>query len=159
MLAAPRTQRGFTLLEVLITLVIMAIGLLGLARLQLAGLGQTHGSYLRSQAIHFAYDMADRMRANPQGIEDGDYDSITSTPASYTDCETTTCTTSQLATFDAYQWRTAIEATTTGLPGGSGTVSGSGTSSDFTITISWYEPRQTVGTSFTLTFRAQDTTL
>jgi type IV pilus assembly protein PilV len=56
-------QRGFSLLEVLIALLVLSIGLLGLAALQAAGLRSSHGAYLSSQATLLAYDMADRVRA------------------------------------------------------------------------------------------------
>ena len=55
---------GFTLLEVLIALVVLSIGLLGIAALQGVGLRSSHGAYLTSQASLLAYDMADRVRAN-----------------------------------------------------------------------------------------------
>lgn len=57
-------QAGFTLLEILVALVILSIGLLGLAGLQATGLRSNHSGYLRSQATILAYEMADRMRAN-----------------------------------------------------------------------------------------------
>ncbi len=60
---ADRRSGGFTLLEVLIAIVVLAIGLLGLAALQLRGLTDTGNAYLRSQATWLAYDVADRMRA------------------------------------------------------------------------------------------------
>lgn len=59
-----RTSRGFTLLEVLITVVIFSIGLLGLAGLQATGIKLNHSSLLRTQATLLAYDVADCMRAN-----------------------------------------------------------------------------------------------
>ena len=55
---------GFTLLEVLVTLVIMSIGLLGLASLQLRSLQYTHASYQRTLASIYAKDMAERMWTN-----------------------------------------------------------------------------------------------
>ena len=57
-------QGGFTLIEVLVSVVILAIGLLGLAGMQAAGLKLNHDSFLRSKATLAAYDMADRIRAN-----------------------------------------------------------------------------------------------
>jgi len=57
-------SRGFTLIEVLISVVIFSIGLLGLAGLQATGIKLNHSSLLRSQATLMAYDIADRMRAN-----------------------------------------------------------------------------------------------
>jgi len=56
-------QQGFSLLEVLIAALVLAIGLLGLAALQASGLQSGHASSLHSQATLLAYDIADRMRA------------------------------------------------------------------------------------------------
>jgi len=55
---------GFTLLEVMISLLILSIGLLGIAALQANSLKTNHGAYQRTQAIFLAYDMMDRLRAN-----------------------------------------------------------------------------------------------
>lgn len=72
---AHRSQAGFTLLEVLIALLVLSIGLLGLAALQAAGLRSSHGAYLSSQATLLAYDMADRIRAAERidTADPGDY--------------------------------------------------------------------------------------
>lgn len=64
-ITSPSRSRGFTLLEVLIALVILSIGLLGIATLQGVGLRSSQGAYLTSQASLLAYDIADRIRANP----------------------------------------------------------------------------------------------
>ena len=55
---------GVSLIEVLVTVVVLSIGLLGLAGMQATGSKFNHSAYLRSQAVNLAYDMADRMRAN-----------------------------------------------------------------------------------------------
>ena len=60
---------GFTLIEVLVAMLILAIGLLGVAALQFKGLQFTHDSYLRSQITFLAYDIADRMRLNRTNAE------------------------------------------------------------------------------------------
>lgn len=59
-----RKQSGFSMLEVLVTLLIMSVGLLGLAGLTAASMRNNHGAYHRTQAVWLAYDIADRMRAN-----------------------------------------------------------------------------------------------
>ena len=61
-------QRGFTLLEVLIAIVIFSIGLMGIAGLQASGMRYTQDSQLRTIAIAQAETMADRMRADPVGV-------------------------------------------------------------------------------------------
>ncbi len=67
-------QRGFSLIEVLIAMLVLAIGLLGMAQMQASGLRSTHGAYLRTQATLLAGDMLDSMRANMTVARAGGYD-------------------------------------------------------------------------------------
>jgi type IV pilus assembly protein PilV len=55
---------GMTLVEVLVALVVISVGLLGIAALQMVSLRNSQGSYLRTQATALADDIIDRMRAN-----------------------------------------------------------------------------------------------
>lgn len=131
-------QSGFTLLEVLITLVILAIGLLGLAGLQATGLKNNHSAYMRSQATQLAYDIADRMRANMTAVESDSY--ITSNPSSaakQTTCMTAPgCDPALMAENDLYEWNLAL---TNSLPLVEASISIlSGT---HTITINWDDNR------------------
>ena len=67
----------FSLMEVLIAMLVLAIGLLGLASLQAQSLKFNHDSYVRSQSTFLAYEMMDRMRANPAAVySDGILDPI-----------------------------------------------------------------------------------
>jgi type IV pilus assembly protein PilV len=59
-----KTGAGFTLIEVLVAMVVLTVGLLGLAGLQATSLKNSQNAYYRSVATQLAYDMADRMRAN-----------------------------------------------------------------------------------------------
>lgn len=59
-----RMQRGFSMIEVLVTLVILAFGLLGFALLQTMNLRYTQSANHRTQATNLAYDLLDQMRAN-----------------------------------------------------------------------------------------------
>lgn len=97
-----RRSRGMTLIEVLIAIVIFAIGLLGIAALQVAGLRYTKGSQTRAVAVLQAENMIDRMRANPTGVADDDYDSPID--AQTVDCDDATCTPAELAAFDWARW-------------------------------------------------------
>lgn len=68
-----RGQTGFSLLEVLITALILSVGLLGLAGLQIAGMKTTHNSYQSQQATWLVHDLLERMRANRAGVVAGNY--------------------------------------------------------------------------------------
>ena len=74
-MAIQDNSNGFSLLEVLVTLLILSVGLLGLAGLQVQGLRFNHFAYMRGQTSALAYAMADRMRANRFAIVSatGDY--------------------------------------------------------------------------------------
>lgn len=67
---------GFTLIEVLVAVLVMALALLGLAGLQTLGVTSSNNAYYYTQAIYLANDMADRMRSNQPGIAAGDYDGV-----------------------------------------------------------------------------------
>lgn len=68
---------GFTLIEVLITTVIMSGALLGLAGLQATALRDNIGAIHRSQAVLYAHDMAERIRTNPAAVADNEFLNIT----------------------------------------------------------------------------------
>lgn len=117
--AIRKSQAGFTLLEILVAIVVLSIGLLGLAGIQVVSLNNNQVAYYRSIASQQAYDMADRMRANLAGITAGNYNNLTATKPADPACIATGCTVAQMATTDHYQWLTNSE---TLLPSGSGTV-------------------------------------
>lgn len=71
-LAHPR-ESGFTLLEILIAVVILTVGLLGLAGLQARSLQANQSALTRSQAVVLSYDIIDRLRANRASARDGVY--------------------------------------------------------------------------------------
>lgn len=63
-------QSGFSIIEVLVALIILAIGLLGVAGVQALSLKQTANSNIRSQITMYAYDLSERMRAEPGHFND-----------------------------------------------------------------------------------------
>lgn len=69
----PARSRGMTLIEVLVTLVITSVGLLGVAAMQLTSLRNNYDAYVRSQAAMLAADILDRMRANRDEALGGNY--------------------------------------------------------------------------------------
>lgn len=117
-------QQGFTLLEILIAIVIMSLGLLGLAGLQAASLKNNQTAYFRAMGAQQVYDMADRIRANQAGVSAGNYDSLnSSTPADpgcfNADAAQTGCSAANMAITDHHQWNTNNGRL---LPGGVGEV-------------------------------------
>ena len=137
-----KTNTGFTLIEVLIAMLILAFGLLGLAGLQTTGLRNNLSAYNRSQATQLAYDMADRMRAN---IADaGTLGASVYTTVALGDavaqgsCITvaTACSAAQMAQQDLFEWNQNL---TNILPGGQGTIAVA--ASLFTITVNWDDDR------------------
>lgn len=128
-------EKGLSLIEVLVTLLITSVGLLGLAALQGRSLQFNHGAYLRSQANILAYDMADRMRLNKDDARANLYN------ISISDGVPTAVST---VTTDQNQWLTLIAAT---LPAGDGAVSCA--SNICTLTIQWREAGRDANDSFT----------
>lgn len=138
---APR-QRGFSLIEVLVALLVLSIGLLGLAALQTTSLQFNTGSYHRTQATFLAYDIIDRMRANIDVVADSDgnaYDQPTSTDVTMsTDCDTAICTSAQLAIYDVRKWYERAVVTLPGAAASPPTIQVI-TGNQVTVTISWME--------------------
>lgn len=122
-------QYGFGLIEVLISVVVLAVGLLGIAGLQLTMIRDNHAAYMRSIAIAQTSNMIDRMRANYEGVKAGHYNNISGIPAN-PNCSP--CSGSQLAQLDAYQWNTKNAQL---LPSGQGSVVSGG--NRFTISVCW----------------------
>ena len=127
---------GFTLIEILIAVVVLAVGLLGLAGLQATSLRNNQSAYNRSQATQLAYDLADRMRANFAGK--AAYTAILpSSATAKANCLTITgCVSSEMAENDLFEWNLAVSTT---LPSGIGTLAVS--DNVYTISITWDDDR------------------
>jgi len=92
-------QSGFSLIEVLISVLVLAIGLLGLGGLQLASLKGASNSHSRNVATMYAMELADRMRANPLGVQGGFYSGSISCGGKACRIDTF-CTPAEVASFD-----------------------------------------------------------
>lgn len=147
-LGAVRHARGFTLLEALVAVVVISIGLLGLLGLQTVAVVNTQTSQSRTMASIAADDMADRIRANPAGAQDGEYDEIKSpykkedgAAPPVTDCVDANCSAAQIATIDSWEWtRTIFESLNgEGYVACSGRSSPGGPCQTFAIAVVWRE--------------------
>jgi type IV pilus assembly protein PilV len=104
LLYSKNSAKGFTLLEVLVAMVLLSIGLLGVARLQMFGLQNTGNAYFRTQASGLLTELIERVRANPQGALDNHY-SVAMPSCNLVvskNCVTNSCSESELALFDMY---------------------------------------------------------
>lgn len=110
-------QRGSSLIEVMVALLILAVGLLGFAGLQARGMQMARKSYSHSQAVFLADDLVERMRANPTAVTAGNYKSAKTgaVPSTTAVCSTASpCAPTALASKDMNTWAQLL---TTVLPG------------------------------------------
>lgn len=117
---------GFSLLEVMIAILVLSIGLLGMAGLQLNAMKFNQTATVRSHATFLAYDIADRMRANRAVAKAGGYEIASDEEA----------TGASVAQSDLGTWKDSLERF---LPGGQGSVAVDG--DIVTVTIIWDETR------------------
>jgi type IV pilus assembly protein PilV len=137
--SSTHTNRGFSLIEVLIAILVLSMGLLGNAGLVAASLKNSNTAYYRSQASLQAADILDRMRANLPN----DRTLRLAEAAYYIVTLNGTCGGSGLANTECTEWRQSIAAT---LPAGTGAVSVSNTGLT-TITIQWGNPTESFVTT------------
>lgn len=118
-------QSGFTLIEVLISVFVLALGVIGAAGMQLVAMRAGQQSGLQTVAVQLATEMADNMRQNASEMNKADSDNpylfaynaatdtAPTTPANM--CYGAACTSAELATANIYAWKIRLK---TGLPGG-----------------------------------------
>jgi type IV pilus assembly protein PilV len=124
-----RRQRGLTLIESMVALMVISIGLLGIASLQGTSMRQTASSLNHSKAVWFAYDMADRIRVNTAGA--ANYAGIDTETEYQQDCKSAACSAAQMVTADAAAWSRNLQ----GLPAGRGMIVGN--ASRLILTVMW----------------------
>src|SRR3569623_67205 len=133
-------QQGFSLFEVLITVGVLSIGLLGLAGLQFAGMRAVNDAQEHTYAALLAQDIAERIRANPGSS----YDAVT-LAATMADCVINPCDSAAMKDYDRGQWFNAVNG---GLPLPNASVRVNYCASDnIKITIRWRGPSSTYSTS------------
>ena len=145
-------QRGFTLLEALVTLAVLSIGLLGLLGLQTTSVASAQLSESRGAAVAATDNLGARLRANPRAARAGDYvgdyldvPDIAEPARLCTDG--VTCTPAELAAYDTWNWRGVLAAR---LPNGRGRIAcahyaaPSHACDRYRVTVAWHERAQSV---------------
>lgn len=149
MRAHSRPQAGFTLVEVLVATLVLTVGILGVAAMQMVSFQTNQGAYMRSQAVYLAQDILDRMRVNQDAYENtAVYDAVDTSdnqtiPVS-PNCVTTTngCSSLQMGQQDIREWaQNFVNVAGVGeyrprLMNGVGTIT-RGAGNEFTVTVSW----------------------
>jgi type IV pilus assembly protein PilV len=141
-----RAQRGFSLIEVLIALIIMSVGMLGIAGLYVQSMQAGRTSMLRHNAVTLAGDVADRIRSNPRAAN------------AYTDADgadngcvngEVNCTEAEMAAHDVLLWQEQADTT---MPNGLVTITFDDTVSppNYTIEVSWDEPGEVMDYTVTI---------
>jgi type IV pilus assembly protein PilV len=104
------SQRGISLIEVLVAVLIFSVGLIGLAGLMVMTMRANHAAYQRTQVTFLADGMADRMRSNTLGVWGGSYNGKDYPVPGSTNCERVACTPVSLAMHDKQVWSSLLTA-------------------------------------------------
>lgn len=124
------SQKGVSLIESMIALLVISIGLLGIASLQITAMKQNNSALRHSQSVWIAYDISDRIRSNYGQF--ANYVGIDTNNIYAQDCMTGACTSAQLITADAQDWASQIQ----NLPAGRGLIT-SPAASQILIRVMW----------------------
>jgi type IV pilus assembly protein PilV len=161
-----RRALGFSMIELLVAVLVMGIGVLGITGLQMVSLQNNRGALTRADAVQLAYDILDRIRANPGAVYAGL--ALAAVPPVTVDCEAAACTEAQMATFDQAVWKCSLgnwnahancaairgailplAAAQPGLPSGDGSIAVNA-GGIVTITVQWQEPNQPAVTTIAI---------
>jgi type IV pilus assembly protein PilV len=130
-----RRNHGFTLLEVLVTMLVVSFALLGIAGILANSLKNDQSAYSRTQAVLLGVDIVDRMRANRTTAE--------ASPSPYNLEIGSSPSTSGVPQTDLTEWRAALAAA---LPAGTGRVNRDAVTGKVTVVVQWDDSRAAAGT-------------
>ena len=145
--------RGFTLVESMVALVVVSVGMLGIAGLYVTGIKSGRSALLRTQAVNLASDIADRIRSNRTALVNYDMATYGGAPA-VQGCVNGPCTDAQLAEDDLARWQAAVQAQLPGRPLATCNVVFTDVAAPnpdrYAITVSWQEGGQDNVSTYTL---------
>ena len=104
-------QRGFSMIELLVAVLVMGVGVLGVTGLQMVSLQNNRDALVRTEALQLAYNILDRIRVNPgTGVPGANYDGIAfdDNPTAPADCVANNCSAAQMVNFDLSLWKCAL---------------------------------------------------
>ena len=135
-----KTRKGFSLVEVLIALIVMSVGMLGIAGLYVQSMQAGRSSMLRHHAVTLAGDIADRIRANPTAGA-----AYAAATGNNNNCvgQNINCTVAEMAANDIDLWQTQARDFLPVMGDGSQqvvVVFNAGTPPSYQITVRWDEP-------------------
>lgn len=166
-----RRQQGFSMIELLVAVLVMGIGVLGVTALQMVSLQNNRGALLRGEAVQLAYDIMDRIRANPGAAYGGV--AVGDAPPATADCTANNCSQAQMVNFDLAVWKCSLgihnaDNTCTdlraadvipptniapGLPSGDGSIAVNGGTGVVTVTVQWQAPNDANVSTITIETR------
>ena len=136
-------SRGFSLIEILVSVLIVSVGVLGVAGLQLISLQNNTSAMFRTQAFQAGYEIIDRLRANP--AQDYAIPLADAAPAT-NDCTAQDCTPAEMRDFDLNTW---LGDLANNLPNGDGSVVIAGT--QIAVTVQWQDDRDVAAAPLSVT--------
>jgi type IV pilus assembly protein PilV len=141
-------SQGFSMVEALVALVVLGVGMLGIASLYVVTLRASGSAISRMQAVNLATDIGDRIRANrTAGIA---YEGTAAASGDTCIGPTANCTPQQLAAHDLFLWQSQIAQTLPGTAAGAVDVQEDTNPRTYVITLSWTEPGESEALSYTM---------
>lgn len=152
--AARARQRGVSMAEALVALLVMSIGMLGIAGLYITSLQSNRTALLRTQAVNLVNDMIDRIRANPMARDNYDLAVKWKDAPVSQDCDDSSkgnCSTTKLAEDDLYRWTESVKSLLPGSPTMKVSYTAaakSGQPDNYLVQVTWSEPGEKTAFSY-----------
>lgn len=168
---------GVSMIELLVAVLVMGIGVLGITALQMVSLQNNRAALYRAEAVQLAYDMMDRIRANPAGAtvageayNDVDIGDVPAEPS--VNCNDAVCNQADMVEYDLAVWKCSLGGfndedvcedlrgadalpaadAQPGLPDGDGSIAVDNATGLITVVVRWQEPN---GDARTITIESQ----
>jgi len=155
-----RRQNGITMVESLVALVVISVGMLGIAGLYLSSMQASRTAKLRSHAVELTSSIADRIRANRDAV--ASYSLAADGTPSTQNCDTARCTPQALAQDDLARWLADVRAALPGADAVTGTVTvtdrAAPESDNYVIAVSWREANSDIDFAYSVSLNIANAT-